>query len=256
MERRIRITVFSEHNQDRHEPVKSVYPDGIAQAIADAYLCDPSFSVTQVVQQMPEHGLTQELLDATDVLVWWSHLDNPVFDDAVANRVCKRVLEGGMGFISLHSSIFSKPWQKMLGFFFDAGSWGRYRTMPKGEKQRVWTCAPGHPITIGLPDSFLIPQDEMYGEPMLMPDPDKLIFLSWWEGGDVNRSGAVFERGRGKLFMFTPGHETWPILYQPEVQLILRNAGRWMTPPEGMRIPGRGGEHLDGHPHENLDHRK
>lgn len=252
----IRITIFCEHNQDRYEPVKSVYPQGIHQAIADAYLKEPGFSVTMVTQDMPEHGLTEELLDKTDVLVWWSHLDNPAFDDTVADRVCRHVVERGMGFVSLHSSIFAKAWQKMLGIYYDAGSWGRYRTMPQGEKQRLWIASPGHPLTLGLPDCFVIPQDEMYGEPMLIPEPDKTIFISWWEGGDVNRSGCVFERGRGKLFMFTPGHETFPILYQSEVQTILRNAGFWMAPPANMRIPGRNGEHLDGSPTENLDHRK
>ena len=253
---KIRITVFCEHNQDRFDPVKSVYPDGMHNTIASAYLEDSIFQVAIVTQDMPEHGLTQELLDHTDVLVWWSHLDNPQFDDAVSERVCKRVVEGGMGFLSLHSSMFSKPWQKMLGIYYDAGSWGCFRTMRQGEKQRVWSVAPGHPLTQGLSDQFLVPQDEMYGEPQLIPDPDKLVFLSWWEGGNVCRSGCVFERGRGKLFQFTPGHEEFPIFFQDEIRTVLRNAGRYLAPPKDLRIPGRNGEHLDGNALEDLSHRE
>ena len=110
MEKNIKVTVFCEHNQDRREPVKSVYPDGMHEAIADAFRGHEGFEVVHIAtQDMPEHGLTKEVLDDTDVLVWWSHLDNPQFDDEVANRVIKHVVEYGMGFLSLHSSIFSKP---------------------------------------------------------------------------------------------------------------------------------------------------
>jgi len=255
MERKIRVTVFCEHNQDRFEPVKSVYPDGMHTTIAEGFLEDPVFEVKIATQDMPEHGLTCEVLDNTDVLVWWSHLDNPQFDDGVANRVCERVVNGGMGFITLHSATFSKPWQKMMGIFYDAGSWGRFRTMPKGEKERLWITAPGHPIVTGISDCIEIPQDEMYGEPLLIPEPDKTIFIAWWEGGDVCRSGCVFERGRGKIFQFTPGHEAFPIFYQKEIRLVLRNAAKWMAPLPDMHVPSRSGEHLKGDPREDLSHR-
>jgi Trehalose utilization protein len=255
MGRKIRITVFNEHNQDRYEPVISVYPKGIHTAIAEGFLLDPDFEVTIATQDMPEHGLTEEVLANTDVLVWWSHLDNPLFDDEVADRVCYHVVCRGMGFICIHASIFSKPWQKMLGIYYDAGSWGRFRGMPKGERERVWVTAPGHPITYGIKDCIEIPADEMYGEPQLIPEPDQTVFIAWWEGGDVCRAGCVFNRGRGKLFQFTPGHETFPILYQEEFRLVLRNAAKWMAPSEDMHVPPRSGEHLSGDPREDLSHR-
>lgn len=255
MSRTIRVTIFCEHNQDRYEPVKSVYPDGIHGALAAAYEAEPGFSVTIATQDMPEHGLTEELLANTDVLVWWSHLDNPQFDDVVADRVCRHVVGRGMGFLSLHSSAFSKPWQRMMGIYYDAGSWGRFRTMPKGEKQRLWIINPGHPIVDGLKDFVEIPQDEMYGEPQLVPEADQTVFISWWEGGDVCRSGLVFFRGRGKIFQFTPGHETFPIFYQPEVQLILRNAAKFLAPSETINPALFSGEHLSGDPREDLSHR-
>lgn len=157
MSRIIKITIFCEHNQDRYEPVRSVYPKGIHGALAEAFEEEEGFAVHIATQDMPEHGLTEEVLENTDVLVWWSHLDNPLFDDAVADRVCRHVVGRGMGFLCLHSSVFSKPWQRMLGIYYDAGLWGRFRTMPQGEKERLWTIAPGHPITDGLEESILIP---------------------------------------------------------------------------------------------------
>ncbi|MGB8452879.1 MAG: ThuA domain-containing protein [Anaerocolumna sp.] len=253
--RAIRVTIFCEHNQDRFEPVKSVYPEGIHGAIAKAFQNAEEFKVTIATQDMPKHGLTKEVLDNTDVLVWWSHIDNRQLEDEVADDVCLRVVRDGMGFLALHSASFSKPWQRLLGIEYAAGEWGRFRTMPKGEKERLWVIVPGHPICEGIKDYIEIPQDEMYGEPMLIPDPDKLIFIAWWEGGDVCRSGSLFERGRGKIFGFTPGHEAFPIFYQPEIQLVLQNAARFLAPPKGLSI-GDGEGHLSGEPCEDLKHRQ
>lgn len=250
----IRVTVFCEHNQDKHEPVKSVYPDGMHAAIAASFPEEDGFRVTIATQDMPRHGLSRHVLNETDVLVWWSHIDNNIVADEVVNDVCKRVVRDGMGFIALHSASFSKPWQRMLGIEYEAGEWGRFRTMPKGEKERLWVVAPGHPICEGIDGYLDIPQDEMYGEPMLMPDPDKLLFIAWWEGGNVCRSGTLFERGRGRIFGFTPGHETFPIYYQKEVRQVLRNAARFLAPPSGMSVTGGEG-HLSGEALEDLSHR-
>jgi trehalose utilization protein len=254
MDRKIHLTVFCEHNQDRFEPVLSVYPKGIHSALAQGFLEDDAFEVRIATQDMPEHGLSQEVLDQTDVIVWWSHIDGMKFDEVVADRVCKRVVEGGMGFIALHSSIFSKPWQKMVGIFYDTGAWGRYRATPKGERSRLWVVEPGHPILNGIQDCIELPQDEMYGEPLFVTTPDKVIMIAWWEGGEVCRSGCIYERGRGKLFMFTPGHEEFPIYYREDIRALLRNAARWMAPDPGMCIPPRTDEHLCGLPREDLSH--
>ena len=254
MERKINVTVWCEHNQDRREPVLSVYPQGMHVAIAEGFLEDPAFEVRTATQDQPEYGLGGDVLANTDVLVWWSHLDNNEFDDGMANRICERVINDGMGLIVLHSATFSKPWQKLMGIYPQPGGWGRFRTMPKGEKERLWVIAPGHPIVEGIEDCIEIPQDEMYGEPLLIPDPDKIVFLAWWEGGDVCRSGCVFDRGRGKIFQFTPGHETFPIFYQKEIRLVLRNAAKWLA-PASIRTASKNREHLDGRPREDLSHR-
>lgn len=255
MDKKIRVTVWCEHNQDQHEPVKSVYPQGMHSAIAQGFLEDPAFGVRIATQDMPEYGLGGDVLDNTDVLVWWSHLDNNEFDESIANRICERVINDGMGLIILHSATFSKPWQKLMGIHPQPGGWGRFRTMPKGEKERLWVVSPGHPIAQGIEDCIEIPQDEMYGEPLLIPEPDKIVFIAWWEGGDVCRSGCVFERGRGKIFMFTPGHEAFPIFYQKEIRLVLRNAAKWLSPPAGLSME-KTHEHLSGMPREDLSHRK
>ena len=252
MRQRIRVTVFCEHVQDRYEPVASVYPEGMHTAIAAGFPSDQGFGVKTVTQDMPEHGLTEALLDETDVLVWWSHLDGMKFSEDVADRVCKRVVERGMGIIFLHSAIFSKPFLKLTGSYFDIGAWGRYRVAKDGERSRLWNIAPGHPIMEGVGETLEIPQDEMYGEPMLTTDPDKVLMLTWWEGGEASRGAWIYERGRGRIFVFTPGHETFPIYYREDVRAIIRNAARWAAPVEKMEIPLGAGEHLDPEPREEL----
>ena len=70
----------------------------------------------------------------------------------------------------------------------------------------------------------------MYGERFDVPAPDTLVLISWYQGGDVFRSGCCYNRGRGKIFYFAPGHETYPIYYQKEVQQVIKNAVRWAQP--------------------------
>ena len=69
----------------------------------------------------------------------------------------------------------------------------------------------------------------MYGEPFGIPKPDEQVFISWFEGGEVFRSGCCWKRGAGKVFYFSPGHETHPIYRHPKVQLVLRNACKWAS---------------------------
>ena len=101
-----------------------------------------------------------------------------------------------------------------------------------GEKERIWVVEPNHPIAAGLPPHFEIPHTEMYGERFDIPAPDALVFVSWFQGGDVFRSGCCFNRGIGRIFYFRPGHETFPIYHQPEVQRVIANACRWAAPAD------------------------
>ena len=228
---KLRVTVWNEYRHEKRDPaVASLYPQGIHVAIADFLKKQPDFSVSVATQDEPEHGLPDGVLNSTDVLLWWGHLAHHEVKDEIAEKVYRRVMEG-MGFIVLHSANSAKPFRKLMG---TSGA-ARWREM--GEKARLWVIAPGHPIAEGLGDYFEIPHEEMYGEYFDIPTPDRVIFISWFQGGDVFRSGCCWERGRGKIFYFQPGHETYPVYLQEEIQHVLTNAVRWAAPvaSEGFR---------------------
>ncbi|MBM7583012.1 trehalose utilization protein [Caldicoprobacter guelmensis] len=224
---KIRVTVW---NENRHEKidkkVAEIYPKGIHGAIADFLSQEPDIEVRTATLDEPEHGLTREVLDSTDVLIWWGHIAHNEVRDDVVDRIYNRVLNG-MGLIVLHSGHFSKIFKKLMGTSCDL------KWREAGEKERIWVVEPGHPIAEGLGEYFEIPQTEMYGERFDVPAPDTLVFISWFAGGEVFRSGCCYNRGRGKVFYFRPGHETFPIYYQPEVQRVIKNAVRWAAPVSG-----------------------
>jgi trehalose utilization protein len=172
--------------------------------------------------------LTTEVLNSTDVLLWWGHLAHNEVADEIAANVQQRVLDG-MGLIVLHSGHFSKVFRSLMGTSCDL------KWRESDEKERVWVIEPGHPIAAGLDEFFEIPQAEMYGERFDIPRPDTTLFVSWFAGGEVFRSGCCFHRGQGKIFYFRPGHETLPIYHQPEVKRILANAVRWAAPTAGPK---------------------
>jgi len=220
----IRVTVWNEfEHEKKHERVRRVYPDGIHQAIAKGLAPAADLAIRTATLDQPEHGLTQEVVDNTDVLIWWGHMAHGKVDDAIAERVHKRVLEG-MGIIVLHSGHYSKIFKRLMGTTCSL------KWREAGEKERLWNVAPHHPITEGLGDFFELPHTEMYGEPFGIPTPDELIFISWFEGGEVFRSGACWQRGNGRVFYFRPGHETYPIYYDTNVLKVITNAVRWARP--------------------------
>jgi trehalose utilization protein len=146
--------------------------------------------------------------------------------DAIVDKVQKKVLDG-MGLIVLHSGHMSKPFVRLLG------TTCMLRWREAGEKERLWVVEPGHPIVDGLGPYFEIPHEEMYGERFDVPSPEATVFISWFAGGDVFRSGCCYTRGKGRIFYFRPGHETFPTYYQKEVQTVIRNAVRWAAPGTG-----------------------
>jgi trehalose utilization protein len=223
MDRKVRITVWNEfrHEVDAKHPSVKVYPQGMHAVIAKALSAEPDFEVRTATLDEPEHGLSKETLAATDVLTWWGHTAHGAVKDEIVERVWQRIVLGGMGLIVLHSGHFSKIFRKLMGTSCDL----RWREI--GEKERIWVVEQNHPIAAGLPPYFEIPHTEMYGERFDIPAPDELVFISWFQGGDVFRSGCCFNRGIGRIFYFRPGHETLPIFYQPEVQRVLINACRW-----------------------------
>ncbi len=219
-----RVTVWGENvHESTSDRVREVYPDGMHRVIADALNEDSNIRASTATLQEPQHGLSDEVLNKTDVLTWWGHCAHDQVSDEVVERVHARVLEG-MGLIVLHSGHYSKIFKRLMGTSCSL-CWRE-----AGEKERVWVCQPSHPIAQGIDRYFEIPNAEMYGEPFGIPVPEEQVFISWFAGGEVFRSGATWTRGNGKVFYFRPGHETYPIYYQAEVRRILRNAIHWATP--------------------------
>lgn len=219
----IKVTVWNEFfHEQTHDDVKAIYPNGIHGAIADFLKCD-DISVRTATLYDEECGLTQEVIDDTDVLIWWGHMRHGDVPDEVADRVQNAVLRG-MGMIFLHSAHHSKPFRRLLGTSCNL-SWRE-----DGDIERVWVCAPSSPIAEGIDGYFDIPHEETYCEPFDIPEPDRLVLIGWFEGGEVMRSGCCYNRGNGKIFYFQPGHETYPTYYIPEVQTVIRNAVRWAAP--------------------------
>lgn len=227
----IRVTVWNEYRHEKMNPqVAEIYPEGIHNAIAGYLRESGLLTVGTATLDEPEHGLTDEVLDATDVLIWWGHLAHGEVRDEIADKVRDRVLQG-MGLIVLHSGHGSKVFERLLGTRTGALKW-----RDDGEKERIWVIEHGHPIADGLGEYIEIPKEEMYGERFEIPAPDELVFISWFEGGEVFRSGCCYRRGKGKLFYFRPGHETFPVYHHPQVLQVLKNAVRWAAPAQGAAV--------------------
>jgi trehalose utilization protein len=224
-----RVTVWNEHRQERtDDAVRTVYPDGIHAELASAFAEHGHETRTATLDE-PVDGLPADVLDDTDVLAWWGHQAHDAVADATVERVVDRVL-GGLGFLPLHSAIHARPFRRLMGTPMEV-AWRE-----SGERERLWTVDPAHPIAAGLPECVVVPEAETYGEPCSLPAPDDLVFASWFEGGEVFRSGCAYHRGAGRVFYFRPGHETYPIYRQPEVRRVLGNAATWAAgddPPSG-----------------------
>ena len=226
----LNITIWNEYRHEReNDTVRAIYPDGIHAALADALGSVDGFEVRTATLDEPEHGLTDEVLAATDVLVWWGHKAHGEVQDAVVERVGARVL-AGMGLLVLHSGHFSKIFKRLMGTGCDL------KWREAGERERLWVVSPAHPIAQGLPETFVVPQAEMYGEHFDIPAPDELVLLSWFEGGEVFRSGCCFYRGQGRVFYFRPGHETYPVYYQDEVLKVIENGCRWAANSQPVEV--------------------
>ena len=223
MDRPIRVTIFNEFLHEKTERIAKVYPKGIHGAIAEKLSALGNYEFTFATLDMPEIGLSEEVLNRTDVLLWWGHLGHDKVPDEIAQRVRDRVLSG-MGFIPLHSAHYSKPFKLLMGTLC------RSKWRENDEKERIWVIEPSHPIADGLPEYIELPMEETYGERFEIPKPDDVIFISWFSGGEVFRSGCCYNRGLGKIFYFRPGHEEYPTYYRDDIARILHNAVRWAAP--------------------------
>ena len=217
------IVVWNEYVHERGTGVPAeLYPDGIHGAIAAGLRgsLGASAAVRTATLDEPDQGLPAAVLDAADVLVWWGHLAHDDVSDELAARVQQRVLDG-MGLIALHSAHYSKPFRLLMG------SSCSLRWREADDRELVWTVSPGHPIAAGVPAVISLERHEMYGEFFDIPAPDELVFISSFTGGEVFRSGCCFNRGKGRIFYFSPGHETYPIYHDPTIQRVIANAVGW-----------------------------
>ncbi|MFB2935536.1 ThuA domain-containing protein [Aerosakkonemataceae cyanobacterium BLCC-F154] len=219
------VTVWNEYQHEKiNSEVAKTYPNGIHGAIAQ-HLQSVGLLVQTATLDQPEHGLTSDVLERTDVLIWWGHIAHDKVQDDIVDKIHQRVLSG-MGLIALHSSHFSKIFKRLMGTSCNL----KYRAT--GEKERIWVVDPAHPIASGLNECFEIPTEEMYGEFFDIPHPDALVLISWFEGGEVFRSGCCFHRGKGKIFYFRPGDQAFPTYHQPEVLQVITNAVFWANPTQ------------------------
>ena len=224
MAEKIRVTVWNEFRHEKsHEAVMKVYPEGMHRVIAEGLEAAGGFDVKTATLDEPEHGLTDEVLESTDVIIWWGHMAHQEVSDEIVEKVHRRIL-AGTGLIVLHSAHFSKIFRAVTGTNCSL------KWREASEKERLWNVEPSHPVAQGIGEYFELPHVEMYGERFDIPTPDKLVFISWFEGGEVFRSGCCFERGHGRIFYFRPGHETFPIYYDDNVRKVLANACRWAAP--------------------------
>jgi trehalose utilization protein len=224
MSNSLNVTVWGEFRHEKKNPkVAKIYPQGMHETIAAFIRKDPNVEVRTATLDEPEHGLPQAVLDKTDVLIWWGHMAHGDVKDEIVERAKTRVLEG-MGLIVLHSGHYAKLFKALMGTTCSL------KWREANDKERLWNVLPTHPIAQGLDEYFEVPAEEMYGEPFGIPTPDELIFISWFTGGEVFRSGCTWYRGNGRIFYFRPGHETYPSYYHPQVQHVISNAIHWARP--------------------------
>ncbi len=217
---KMNVTIWNERAcEEQRGKQKKAYPDGMQNAIAKIFPAD-KFNVTISSQNLEDDGLSEELLSKTDVLVYWAHTLHEKLSDDTAQRVLNFV-NGGMGAVFLHSSHVSKPFKRIMG------TSGSLKWREDGRHERIYTVSPYHPIANGIPESFVLKKEEMYCEYFDIPTPDEIVFIGWYPGGEIFRSGFTYRSGEGRVFYFQPGHETFPIYYNENVKKILYNAVLW-----------------------------
>lgn len=218
----LRVTVWNENLHDQSPDIRAIYPQGLHGEIAGFLKELDGVEVRTATLDQPDCGLPDEVLENTDVLLWWGHMAHEKVPDELARRVADRVLRG-MGFIPLHSAHMSKPFRLLMG---TSGAL-RWRA---GEFERIWCVNPSHPIAAGIPACFVLEHEEMYGELFDIPQPDEQVFIGWYRGGEVFRSGNCWHRGAGKIFYWQPGHESDLAFKNPYCRRIISNAVRWAAP--------------------------
>ena len=221
-----RVTVWNEFKHEKRNPViTEIYPQGMHEAIASHLRKSAAdLDIRTATLDEPSHGLSDDVLNTTDVMTWWGHMAHREVDDAIVEKVHARVL-AGMGLVVLHSAHMSKIFRKLMGTTCNL----KWRE-ELNEREILWVTRPGHPIVQGIDDHFILPREEMYGEFFDIPEPECTFLISSFGGGEVFRSGCTWTRGAGRVVYFRPGHETFPTYHDKNVLRIIENAIRWAAP--------------------------
>ena len=207
---------------------KNVYPHDINGAVAEGLepLKAKGWEVVTASLADAEQGVAAASLDKTKVLIWWGHKHHGKVADAHVRRIVDRVKNGGMGFIALHSAHFSKALKALLGT--NCGWTGGY--YEDGSKLTMIVKDKDHPIARGISD-FSVPHTERYTEHFEVPKPDSVVFDGQYLRPDgsqeLSRQGFAWTVGKGRVFYFQPGHETYPIFFDANIRKILCNAVQW-----------------------------
>ena len=226
----IRVTVWNEYEHERKIPeIGKIYPEGIHGAIKKILSSEDDMIVRYATLDEPEQGLSEGILSDTDVLIWWSHARQDDVTDENVQRVIDHV-HSGMGLIALHSAHFSKVFRRLMGTPCTL-SWKH------GDREKLFCVNPAHPIAKDVPGCIELEDEELYGEPFAIPNPDEVVFMGWFAGGAVFRSGCTFTRGYGKIFYFQPGHEENRVYDHPDISRILINSVRWAAPVRRLASP-------------------
>ena len=274
----LRVLVWDEQQPEQ----KKAYGDRfLGETIAAHLSTQPGLEVKSVSLADPEQGVSEALLDNSDVVIWWAHKRVSEFTEEHARRLVSRVVNGRLSLIALHSAHWSKPFVRLMQERAKADALAQvpeaeratakwkylleesYPKVPKlsdpltpslahegdtwtltlpacvfpsyradGAPSHVKTLLPDHPIAAGLPATWDIPKTEMYGEPFHIPTPDAVVFEERWDKGEHFRSGCIWKVGKGRVFYFRPGHETYPVYQQAEPLKVITNAVRWFGAPK------------------------
>lgn len=226
----LKLCIWNEFIHEKEDPkVKEIYPDGIHKQLGNIFKENENVEIHYATLNQADHGLSDQVLEATDVLIWWGHAAHDQVSDDIVEKIQEKVLKG-MGLIVLHSAHMSKIFMRLMGTSCDL------KWREKGEKERLWVVEPSHPIMRGIDECIELEEEEMYGEFFDVPAPDELLMLSWFQGGEVFRSAMTYKRGKGKIFYFRPGHETYPSYYHPQIQKVIYNAVLWAKPTRNFEL--------------------